>query len=269
MMAFNFFLQIQIYLFTIGLVVTSCSNKNPLIKEEYDTNKMLVKKYSINKNGDKNGFYKEYYPSGALKYDFNYTDDFYNGEQKIFFENGNLQSKSFYKASVIDSLQFWYYPDGKIKSEYFWLDGRQFGVQKLYSARGYVEEIYFASSLCDSCMIADIHLDSIGQIINKKGQLVSCITGSSKIGVGDTLKAIFYGLIPENYKSVSKLVDIKNNVRNERPVFLSNINNNKGYLLLMSFEKPGSYKVGLHLELTNEKYKSRIEDSCFISVDVY
>ena len=204
-------LQLLLILFLVG-----CNNKgaDPLEKKNnesgqiiktYYRNKALKAEYQTDKFGEKDGFYKEYYPNGKYKFEFIYRKGLLEGQQKNYYENENLKAISYYKRSKIDSVQKWYYLNGKPKSEYFWSNGNRFGAQMEYDSSGKLKDIYFISN-CDTCMTSIVEFDQSGNIISKKGNLIYCVFSKSELKIGDTLKLLFYSIEPPFYNSNCNII---------------------------------------------------------------
>ena len=235
--------------------------KSQTIKE-YNTDSTVIKEYQVNNEGLKNGFYKEFYRNGTLKAFFNYTQNKLSGEQKLYFESGAPQSISFYKDGNIDSIQKWFYPDGAIKSEYYRINGSRFGTQKLFGPNGNLNELYFISG-CDSCMTLRIEFNSDGTIKKKVGNLISVVYANNQIKVGDTLKIIFYSVLPTVYNYSFSIIEKHKPQTRTKSYELIDINNNKGYLYLTSFDSPGEYIIGGKIKLFSESSSSVFSDSIF------
>src|SRR5690242_11466195 len=99
----------------IMIIISSCrsdKNKNQEWKKEFDKDGNLIKEYLINNAGKKEGTYKEFYTNRQLKLLFNYMNDTLFGEQRAFYEDGELQTVGYYSRYGLDSTQKWYYPTG-------------------------------------------------------------------------------------------------------------------------------------------------------------
>ena len=104
------------------------------------------------RNGQKNGVWKKYFPSGRLKevrkykmgkkegdfigyfsngahnFIFQFTDGEYNGTNKIWTINGILIEESNFKNGYEDGAQKRWYNNGKVKSNYIIKNNRRYGL---------------------------------------------------------------------------------------------------------------------------------------------
>lgn len=135
----------RIILLAVALMVASSNDKicetkldkmQGCVIKEYQ-GKVLVKETPY-KNNKINGIAKEYYPStGKLKFMDTVEDDISNGEQKEFYENGQLLYSIFYKnGKLIDGISKTFYANGKIRSEINTIDGFFDGETKVYKENG-------------------------------------------------------------------------------------------------------------------------------------
>ncbi len=76
---------------------------------------------------------------GNIVSEFEVVDGFKNGYEKIFFQNGIIESESFYKKGLLDGLTKNYSITGELQEEVFF----EFGVclwYKLYDEKGHIRE---------------------------------------------------------------------------------------------------------------------------------
>ncbi|MBI2968671.1 MAG: toxin-antitoxin system YwqK family antitoxin [Bacteroidetes bacterium] len=90
----------------------------------------------IDKNGLKQGLWKEYYPEGALKSEGEYKNNVREGEWVFYFENGNIEQKGTYFKGKPDGLWKWFYPGGLILREEEFSSGTEHGFLREYSDSG-------------------------------------------------------------------------------------------------------------------------------------
>lgn len=237
------------------------------IEKFYDGNGILRKESVKNDKNQNDGIFKTYFKDGKIEMRGNFVRDTLDGEQSLYYENGNLRSVSYYKNGLIDSIQKWFYKNAIIKSENYWMDGRRFGVQKEFDSSGTLRTIYFISSKCDSCMTLDLRLDTRGIVTLKKGHLVSCVFDKNKIARNDSLKVLYYAVVPDSYSYNCKLIEKDNKGRRaEKKITFSNYNNNKGYLLIKSFEDVNDGNIGISISLMDKSRQYYLYDSIFLPI---
>ncbi len=100
-------------------------------------NGQLIAEGIIAANGQRQGFWKLYYPDGSLKAQGNYKDNERNGEWEFFHPNGILEQKGSYDEQGRPvGLWKWYYSDGKLLREENYLNGLLDGITTEYSPKG-------------------------------------------------------------------------------------------------------------------------------------
>ncbi|MBP9099654.1 MAG: hypothetical protein KBF74_12620 [Ferruginibacter sp.] len=255
-----------VFFFYIGQSCNENSSNAKLVKEYY-TNGELAREFYINNDKQKSGLYKEYYENGRIRYLYFYLDNLLSGEQREYYDNGNLKATACYKKSKPDSIVKWYYPDGVLKSESFRLEGHLFGVQKEYSPIGRLKDMYFMKN--DTDQLFSFSFNEGGEIVSQPKKFIYCIYERETLTTSDTVKLIFYTIVPPKYIDVSKIIEKgKNGLYHSEVVKLDSINNNKGVLFIKKFTSPGDYEIGLILNLKNPSVKSSIEDSLYIPIKI-
>lgn len=84
-------------------------------KKEYHNNGNIKLEYELNYNKNKNGYYKEYYENGKIKFSTNFLDNIQNGKSKCYNQKGQLIRESFLKEGKhIDGIKE-FYNDGNLK----------------------------------------------------------------------------------------------------------------------------------------------------------
>lgn len=79
--------------------------------------------------------------NGNITAEFEVVDGIKNGYERIFFENGIIESESTYKNGLLDGLTKNYYATGKLQEEVFF----EYGIclwYKLYNEAGCIEETF-------------------------------------------------------------------------------------------------------------------------------
>ncbi len=94
---------------------------NGIQKEYYESGKLQSElNYS---DGKKNGVYKSYYENGKLQYESNYTNDKRNGAFKGYYENGVLKFEIPYTNDLINGVYKEYFENANLKEENTYIDG--------------------------------------------------------------------------------------------------------------------------------------------------
>ncbi|MDA3944767.1 MAG: toxin-antitoxin system YwqK family antitoxin [Bacteroidetes bacterium] len=97
----------------------------------------LVAEGIIAANGQRQGFWKYYYPNGGLKSQGNYTDDVRSGEWEFFHTNGVLEQRGSYNENGQPiGLWKWFYNDGKLLRDENYRDGLLDGILTEYGPQG-------------------------------------------------------------------------------------------------------------------------------------
>ena len=77
-----------------------------------------------------------FYPSGRIWAVTSYKNGLREGEEKIWYENGNLRSKCFYHKNMPNGLRTRYYSNGQIQVEYSYMNGYLHGVAREWREDG-------------------------------------------------------------------------------------------------------------------------------------
>ena len=90
------------------------------IEREYYDSGALMQEYVV-KNGRLNGFFRSYYPLGALRMSATYVDDLMEGPVEEFHENGQLRTRRVYNhGRVVDSVVVVLKKDGSLSETEEW-----------------------------------------------------------------------------------------------------------------------------------------------------
>ena len=178
-------IKINSFFYLSLIIIIGCNTSEPKssVKEFYK-NGQLFKEYSVSRNKQIDGVYKEYYTNGKVKKLYNYLNGKLEGEQKDYFESGVLKSKGFYINSILDSLIYHYYPNSSMMMESFRFEGKLFGSQKEFDSGGKLKSMFFMVN--DSDWISSLVFDKNGDVIKKEGSLIYCITEKKNITIKDT-----------------------------------------------------------------------------------
>lgn len=264
----NIFLAIGLALAIFIFAITACKQrKTPNLIKTYDASNQLEKEYFINSKGQKNGTYKEYYSDRKLKFLYNYRSDTPEGLQKSFYDNGNLKSEGYFKNGKLDSIQRWYFQHMVLKRENYRFNNQLFGVQKEFDSNGVLRSLYFMGN--DSALISSLELNPSGHVSKKTGNLIYCVYSDDIIKKGDTLKAIFYVVVPPKYHYKCEVIEISHDKKVSRTkVKLEKINNNNAVLIQKQFLQTGQHNMGLRINIYSEQVKSNFVDSMFLEIKV-
>ena len=104
----------------------------------YDPSGVKTSEGYYNKEGNKDGVFTYYYPSGKISNVENYKDGELNGNVTGFYSSGNKKFENQYIKDVQDGYAKNYYPDSKIKYEGWIKDGQKQGVHINYDQFGNV-----------------------------------------------------------------------------------------------------------------------------------
>lgn len=79
-------------------------------------------------NGKKQGTHKMWYPSGQLKSEGHYETDFYQGNLKVWNEDGSpIMDFNYVDGQEVGQQKMWY-ADGRVKANYVVRNGRRYGL---------------------------------------------------------------------------------------------------------------------------------------------
>lgn len=95
-----------------------------MVEREYYDSGELLHEYTVIE-GRKNGPFKRYYVTGALRMVANYCDDLMEGPEEEYYENGQLQVRRVYSLGrVVDSVVVAMHKDGSLAETEEWRNGR-------------------------------------------------------------------------------------------------------------------------------------------------
>jgi antitoxin component YwqK of YwqJK toxin-antitoxin module len=132
----------------------------------------IQREEKINRRDTKNlkqGVWKEFYPTGALKNEVPYSDNKMNGYLKEYSPTGSLLNTTKYKNGVLQTnapelakldVQTEYYSNGRVKSAKSYKDGVAEGIHREYSPEG---KITSAKVFVEGILTAEGVLDTLGR----------------------------------------------------------------------------------------------------------
>lgn len=101
--------------------------------------KILQKEVSF-VHGEKTGHYKYFYPSGNISVEGEYANNQYEGETKIYYEDGNLYGSIFFSQDLKTGHHHYYHHNGKLKMEHSFVNDVQDGFYQSFYSNGNVKE---------------------------------------------------------------------------------------------------------------------------------
>jgi len=121
-----------------------CSNVETI--ENKDDNGVLVEKYSRRKDTfAKQGEYLAFYPNGQVLEQSWYENDTLNGERKLFYESGKIESIEHQNHGKYEGTYQHYYENGQLSNEGQYVDNEMSGIWKRWYESGeLMEEVTFA-----------------------------------------------------------------------------------------------------------------------------
>jgi uncharacterized protein len=125
------FIKSKLLIISFTIILTACSN----FKDRNNSQGQII-------NGKKEGIWKIYDSTGALKEISNYKHDTLNGLRITFYENGETYTNAHYKMGVFVDSFFLYFKNGQVQVE-SWFDptGHEQGLYKIYYENGKLRQI--------------------------------------------------------------------------------------------------------------------------------
>jgi antitoxin component YwqK of YwqJK toxin-antitoxin module len=97
-------------------------------------------------HGLREGFIRQYYPSGRLYAFLGYVKGLKEGEHKYYDHQGSLRSSIHYRKGVLDGKMTLFWPSGQLKRELFLIQGKKWGEERFWDESGALKkEIVHAS----------------------------------------------------------------------------------------------------------------------------
>lgn len=127
------------YSFFLLLFLASCTPEEVTTTFEDGTVKEI---YTINKEGLKDGMFKQYRKDGSLLEESEYEDDKLSGTRKMYFPDGKqVEIEELYKDDVMVGKHVVYYPNGAKLIESNFVDGKMTGILTKYFEDGNIMEV--------------------------------------------------------------------------------------------------------------------------------
>lgn len=127
----------------IVLCAIACNNTHPVISYYDTTTKVKKEEYLVNtKTGHKDGLYRSYYESGALKTEMIYKDGHIEDTVKKYYDDGKtIEEKSLYKNDQLNGTRTLYYPNGKVEQVEHYTDDKFDGPFVSFYEQGQKHEV--------------------------------------------------------------------------------------------------------------------------------
>lgn len=132
----------------------------------YFNNEKKVMSKEVYANGLLNGMCYEYFPSAAdeklkvLK-EVNYVKGLAQGEWKMYYKDGKIQSKGIYKDGLSNGQRIWYSTSGKEEMIGYFKDGKKHGRWKKFDSDGEPVYVVYRNDIELKGRSAEIFLESL------------------------------------------------------------------------------------------------------------
>ena len=102
----------------------------------YNDNGLLLSEGIVDESGNFNGKWKDYYETGKVKAEGQYTDSRRTGQWKFYDENDKVEQIGYFNNGRPDGIWKWYYDNGAILREEEYFQGLRDGSYTEYSRSG-------------------------------------------------------------------------------------------------------------------------------------
>ena len=102
----------------------------------YNDNGLLLSEGIVDESGNYNGKWKDYFPSGKISAEGQYTDSRRTGQWKFYDENSRVEQTGSYNSGRPDGIWKWYYDNGSLLREEEYFQGQRDGSFTEYSKTG-------------------------------------------------------------------------------------------------------------------------------------
>ena len=106
----------------------------------YNDNGLLLSEGIVDEAGNKNGKWKDFYPTGKIQAEGQYTDNRRSGLWKFDNESENVEQTGYFNNGRPDGIWKWYYENGTLLREEEYFQGQRDGAYNEYSRNGEVIE---------------------------------------------------------------------------------------------------------------------------------
>ncbi|MCP4442148.1 MAG: toxin-antitoxin system YwqK family antitoxin [Aureispira sp.] len=115
------------------LKTVSLYNDSGKVEEQYQ---VMRKQKEV-----KHGVYKFYHPNGQIAIECMYVEGKADGKEKVYYDNGQLESIAVLEKGVYHGSFFYYFEDGTLKQEGTYIKNQYQGKLKTYYANGILKEV--------------------------------------------------------------------------------------------------------------------------------
>jgi antitoxin component YwqK of YwqJK toxin-antitoxin module len=102
----------------------------------YNDNGLLISEGLVDEAGNRNGKWKDFYPSGKIQAEGQYSDNRKSGLWKFYNEFGKGEQTGYFNNGRPDGLWKWYYDNGSLLREEEYFQGQRDGAYTEYSITG-------------------------------------------------------------------------------------------------------------------------------------
>lgn len=98
---------------------------------------------AYNRDGEKDGAFTEYYPSGKVKETKTYKAGLLEGKLTRYYTNGQKEYEALYKKGEVSGYNIWYHTNGKVSSEGWYEDGTKAQFFSFYNEKGTLTDLEY------------------------------------------------------------------------------------------------------------------------------
>jgi antitoxin component YwqK of YwqJK toxin-antitoxin module len=120
----------------VGIHKTLDNNGDIVDSKIYDDNGVLLSKGVIDKEGNRQGDWLDYYRGGTVRAAGQYLNNLREGKWQFYFENGNIEQTGSYKQGKQSGLWKWFYNTGELWIEEEFYNGLLEGIYTEYDPEG-------------------------------------------------------------------------------------------------------------------------------------
>ncbi len=104
----------------------------------YNDNGEKISEGVVDKEGNKTGYWKNFYPTGELKSEGEYRNNTQQGKWVFYYKNGEIEQTGEFENGRLNGKWVWYYESGQVKREEEYYNGREEGMFVEYDVTGEV-----------------------------------------------------------------------------------------------------------------------------------